>query len=56
MVEEVFEEMEDSYRNFGFQKVLGLSSEFEYVKKLVNIDVDGLIGIVFKMGYVLLKV
>lgn len=56
MVEEIFEEMEENYRGFGFQKVFGFSSEFEYVKKLVNVDVDSLIGIVFKMGYVLVKV
>lgn len=55
MAEEASEEMEDSYRNLGLQKVSGLSSELEHVKKSANIDADGLTGTVLKMGHALSK-
>ncbi|CAH8297935.1 unnamed protein product [Eruca vesicaria subsp. sativa] len=55
MAEESSEEMEDNYRNLGLQKVSGLSSELEHVKKSANIDADGLTGTVLKMGHSLSK-
>ncbi|KAG2299354.1 hypothetical protein Bca4012_010925 [Brassica carinata] len=55
MAEEASEEMEENYRNLGLQKVSGLSSELEHVKKSANIDADGLTGTVLKMGHALSK-
>ncbi|KAF8092879.1 hypothetical protein N665_0399s0015 [Sinapis alba] len=55
MAEEAPEEMEENYRNLGLQKVSGLSSELEHVKKSANIDADGLTGTVLKMGHALSK-
>ncbi|KAG2310594.1 hypothetical protein Bca52824_022151 [Brassica carinata] len=43
----------ENYRNLGHQKVSGLSSELEHVKKFANIDDDSLTGTVLKMGLAL---
>jgi hypothetical protein len=55
LVEETSEESEENYRNLGLEKVSGLSSELEHVKKSANIDADGLTGTVLKMGHALSK-
>ncbi|ESQ43002.1 hypothetical protein EUTSA_v10012631mg [Eutrema salsugineum] len=55
MAEETSEEMEENYRNLGLEKVSGLSSELEHVKKSANIDADSLTGTVLKMGHALSK-
>ncbi|KAJ0267104.1 Formin-like protein 5 [Hirschfeldia incana] len=55
MAEESSEETEENYRSLGLQKVSGLSSELEHVKKSANIDADGLTGTVLKMGHALSK-
>lgn len=56
MAEEASEEMEEeNYRSLGLQKVSGLSSELQHVKKSANIDADGLTGTVLKMGHALSK-
>ncbi|XP_010443043.1 PREDICTED: formin-like protein 5 [Camelina sativa] len=55
LAEETTEEAEENYRNLGLQKVSGLSSELENVKKSANIDADGLTGTVLKMGHALSK-
>ncbi|KAG2333128.1 hypothetical protein Bca4012_017231 [Brassica carinata] len=55
MAEETSEEMEENYRSLGLQKVSGLSSELEHVKKSANVDADSLTGTVLKMGHALSK-
>ncbi|CAF1699038.1 BnaC03g14440D [Brassica napus] len=55
MAEETSEEMEENYRGLGLQKVSGLSSELEHVKKSANVDADSLTGTVLKMGHALAK-
>lgn len=55
LAEETSEETEENYRSLGLQKVSGLSSELEHVKKSANIDADGLTGTVLKMGHALSK-
>ncbi|KAF8116876.1 hypothetical protein N665_0014s0136 [Sinapis alba] len=55
MAEETSEEMEENYRGLGLQKVSGLSSELEHVKKSANVDADSLTGTVLKMGHALSK-
>ncbi|KAJ4868661.1 Formin-like protein 5 [Raphanus sativus] len=55
MAEETTEEMEENYRGLGLQKVSGLSSELEHVKKSANVDADSLTGTVLKMGHSLTK-
>ncbi|CAH8363477.1 unnamed protein product [Eruca vesicaria subsp. sativa] len=55
MAEETTEEMEENYRGLGLQKVSGLSSELEHVKKSANVDADSLTGTVLKMGHSLSK-
>uniref|UniRef100_A0A1J3FMH3 Formin-like protein n=1 Tax=Noccaea caerulescens TaxID=107243 RepID=A0A1J3FMH3_NOCCA len=55
MAEETTEEMEENYRNLGLQKVSGLGSELEHVRKSANIDADSLTGTVLKMGHSLSK-